>query len=165
MLGSTYAPHLRRYLEIFGPERVRIGIFEDFLVDRQGFIDGMTDYLGLSRMSVGNTPGWFNRTYYPTRPVLQRQLNRVSGRIVRNQYRNHLHQRSGSRERLRNKTHYYWFRYVHPIFLKSKTQPPMHEETRRYLVQHLSARNHGLSALLGRDLSAVWPGSSEGEAG
>ena len=158
VLGSTYAPHLRRYLDLFGETQVRIGIFEDFLSDRQGFIDGMTRYLGIPSMRLDDTQGWYNRTYYPTRPALQHQLNRISSRIVRNQYRNHLGQRSGPRERLRNKTHYYWFRYIHPIFLKSAKQPPMQEKTFRYLAQHFSARNHGLSRLLGRDLSVIWPG-------
>jgi hypothetical protein len=158
VLESTYAPGLRRYLDIFGPERVHIGLFEDFLADRQGFIDGVTDFLGLARMPLDGAPDWFNRTHYPTWPMLQRQLNRVSSRIVRYQYHNHFRERTGPRERLRNKTHYRWFRYVHPLLLRSTRQPPMHEETARYLRQHLSARNLGLSELLGRDLSAVWPG-------
>ncbi len=158
ILGSTYAPHLRRYLDVFGPERVRIGLFEDFLADQQGFVDGMSDFLGVPRMPVARTSSWFNRTYYPTHPRLQRAVNRISSRIVRNQYRNHFGKRSGAQETARSKLHYYWFRYAHPVFLKSPEQPKMDAGVRRYLDQHLSARNAGLSTLLGRDLSTVWPG-------
>lgn len=157
ILGSTYAPHLRRYLEIFGPNRVRIVLFEDFLADQQGFIDGITDFLDVPRMQVTSGNAWFNRTYYPCHLGMQRAVNLLSSRIVRQQYRNHFNQRRGPRERARNKLHYYWFRYAHPVFLKSTKQPPMAPKTQRFLEQHLSARNGGLSTLLGRDLSAVWP--------
>lgn len=161
ILGSTYAPHLGRYLDRFGRDRVRIGLFEDFLADSQGFVDGMTDFLGLPRMPLDSGDNWFNRTYYPTRPRLQLLLNHVSGRIVRQQYRNHFQTRSDRQEARRSKFHYRWFRYVHPVFLKAERPPPMNTETEAYLRQHLSARNTGLSDLLGRDLSRVWPGFTE----
>ena len=161
ILGSTYAPHLRRYFELFGRDQVRVGLFEDFLADRQAFVDGMTDFVGVPRLQVQDGEAWFNRTYYPRSHRFQHMLNRVSSRIVANQYRNHLAERSGFRERLRNKTHYYWFRYIHPVMLTSPKQPAMKEETRTYLQRHLSARNHGLSDLLGRDLSDVWRGFTQ----
>ena len=158
VLGSTYAPHLRRYLDMFGQDRVHVGLFEDFLADRQGFIDSLTSFLGIPQITLRESDTWFNRTHYPTSLAMQCAINSVSARIVRNQYRNHFGQRQGVRERSRNKLHYYWFRYVHPILLKSTRQPPMAEGTRQYLTQHFSARNAGLSQLLGRDLSEVWPG-------
>ena len=93
-------------------------------------------------MSVSEIPSWLNRTYYPTHHALQRQLNRLSSQIVRYQYSNHFGQRTGPKAHLRNKTHYYWFRYIHPIFLKSDKQPPMQGEKLRAISdQHLSARN------------------------
>ncbi|MCV6585590.1 MAG: sulfotransferase [Marinibacterium sp.] len=158
ILGSTYAPFLRRYLDVFGPDQVRIAVFEDFLHDKQGFIDGITDYVGAPRMSLETADTWFNRTLYPDRPGLQRMANRLGRAIVRGRYRNHMGQRQGLSERLRNKTHYYWFRHVNPRLLRVPKAPAMRDDTAQYLAQHLSARNAGLSDLLGRDLSQVWPG-------
>ncbi|WP_428929791.1 sulfotransferase family protein [Marinibacterium sp. SX1] len=158
ILGSTYAPHLQRYLDRFGPDQVRIGLFEDFLQDGQGFVDGMTDFIGLSRRPLEDGKSWFNRTWYPTRPGLQLALNRVSGRIVAGQYRNHFGDRADRAEHRRSRFHHRWFRHVHPMFLKAERPPAMRPDTQAYLRQHLSARNAGLSALLGRDLAAVWPG-------
>ncbi|WP_211242027.1 sulfotransferase family protein [Roseivivax halodurans] len=160
ILGSTYAPHLRRYLEMFGPERVMVGLFEDFLADRQGVVDRAARFIDITPFTVAEDKAWFNRTYYPSRPIVQYAINTVSSQIVRHQYRNHFGARHGGAERLRNKIHYYWFRYIHPLVLTSPKKPPMCPKTRAYLEQHLSARNQGLSELLGRDLSTVWPGFS-----
>ncbi|CAK9064878.1 Heparan sulfate glucosamine 3-O-sulfotransferase 6 (Heparan sulfate D-glucosaminyl 3-O-sulfotransferase 6) (3-OST-6) (Heparan sulfate 3-O-sulfotransferase 6) (h3-OST-6), partial [Durusdinium trenchii] len=83
ILGSTYAPALKRYLDLFGPDQVHIAVFEDFLKDQQGFVDTMTDYIGVPRMSLETAETWFNRTLYPRNPGLLRLANRVGSRIVR----------------------------------------------------------------------------------
>lgn len=158
ILGSTYVPALKRYLDLFGPDQVHIAVFEDFLKDQQGFVDTMTDYIGVPRMSLETAETWFNRTLYPRNPGLLRLANRVGSRIVRRRYRNHMGQRKSVGERVHNKIHYYWFQYVNPRLLTEPKSPPMRDDTADYLAQHLSARNAGLSDLLGRDLSLVWRG-------
>lgn len=158
VLGSTYAPHLRRWTDAFGAGAVRVGLFEDFLAEPQAFVDGMCDHVGAPRMALEGAETWFNRTAYPGRPGLQRLVNRVGGRVVAGRYTHHMGRPVGRRGRLRGKLHYRWFRHVAPRLLTADRAPPMREETRAYLTQHLSARNAGLSDLLGRDLSAVWPG-------
>ncbi len=157
-LGSTYFRHLKHFLDIFGPDQVRILLFEDFLSDQQGFLDGVTDYLGISRMEIEQTETWFNKSVYPRYPMLKAQLNRVGKIVVGQRYRNHMGKRTGLRERLRNKSHYYWFEYANHILPTAPKAPPMKPGTARYLRQHLSERNRGLSELLGRDLGEVWPG-------
>jgi hypothetical protein len=109
-------------------------------------------------MPLDDVKTWFNRTYYPTRPVAQRWLNRVGKKFVAGRYRNHMGQETGLRSRVRSKMHYRWFRYVNPIFLKAEHPPAMQPETAKYLAQHFSDRNRGLSDMLGRDLSVIWPG-------
>ncbi len=158
ILGSTYAPHLAHYFDVFGREALHICVFEDFLTDKQRYIDQATDHIGVPQMPLESLETWFNRTYYPTRPVAQQWLNRVGGQFVAGRYRNHMSQNQSVRSRIRNKLHYRWFRYVNPVFLKAEKPAPMQPETAEYLMHHLSDRNRGLSDLLDRDLSKVWPG-------
>lgn len=161
ILGSTYAPHLRRYLAAFGPEQVKIQIFEDFREDAQRFIDETTDYLGLSPLPLDEARTWFNRSTYPQWPRVHRAANRIGRHLIAGRYRNHMGGRRGLRHRIRHKLHYNWFHRVNPHLLRAERAPAMRPDTRAYLAQHLSARNSGLSALLGRDLSRVWQGFTE----
>ncbi|UWQ21559.1 sulfotransferase [Jannaschia sp. W003] len=158
ILCSTYLAPLRRYLDLFGPERVRVCLFEDFLADRQGVMDGLCAFLGAAPLRVGHEDGWHNRTFYPSNPRLQLLLNRISRRIAARQYRNHFDADRTPRAALRARMHRRWFRHAHPVLLTATRAPPVAEETASYLRRHLSDRNRGLSDLLGRDLSQVWPG-------
>ncbi|MEL6240355.1 MAG: sulfotransferase [Pseudomonadota bacterium] len=157
ILGSTYAPHLRRYIEMFGRDRVRIVLFEEFLADQQGTIDQLTDYLGAERFTLSEGKTWFNRTYYPTKPRLQNLINRVGSPIVSRRYRHHMGAADTPGQQAMAKLHYRWFRYINPILLKDTKPPPMQAETHKYLTQHLRARNEGLEAICGKTLGALWP--------
>lgn len=158
ILGSTYAPHLRRYLDALGSERVMILVFEDFLAEPQAFIDRVTTYLGLAALPLDTVKTWFNRSSYPRWPRVHQLANLVGRRIVAGRYANHMGQKTGFRQRAHRKLHYYWFERFNPLLLTEARPPPMRPETASYLAQHFSARNAGLSELLGRDLSRVWPG-------
>jgi len=158
MLGSTYAPHIAQYFGVFGRENVHVSLFEDFLADKQAFLDRITAHIGAPDMDVTALQTWFNRTYYPILPTAQQWLNKVGSRIVAGRYRNHMGQETGTAEKIRSKMHYHWFRRINPILLRAEKPPPMRPETAAYLTHHLSDRNVGLSDLLDRDLSAVWPG-------
>lgn len=157
LAGSTYAPQLARYLDSFGRDRVHVALFEDFVADKQRFIDRTTDFIGAPRMDLAQADTWFNRTRFPSRPGAQLLLNRMGRHIVAGRYRNHMGQDDSARARRRAKLHWRWFRYVNPILLTRDRPPPMRPATRAYLIQHLSARNAGLSDLLGRPLGDVWP--------
>jgi len=158
ILGSTYAPHLARYLKVFGEEKVKAVIFEDFIGDQQAQINDITDYLTAPRMDLATAQTWFNQTSYPTHPKAQQWLNWVGSKVVAKRYRNHMGGNDGWADSMRRKTHYRWFRYINPILLKAPKPPPMQDVTRTFLQQHLSARNAGLSDMMGRDLSKVWQG-------
>lgn len=158
VLGSTYREPLRRFLDIFGAERIKVVLFEDFIADQQRILDEVTDFLGAARMEVRPDRAWFNRTAYPVSLGAQLALNRIGRRIVALRYRSHLEPGAGLRSRMANRLHYHWFRRINPILLKAPKPPPMAPETRIWLAAHFSRRNEGLSADLGRDLSAVWPG-------
>ena len=158
ILGSTYAPHLANYFEVFGRDRVKVMLFEDFLADNQSFINEATAYIGTEDMSLEEARTWFNRTYYPTRPRAQQWLNKAGHLFVQTRYNNHMGQKRDQTTEFWAKMHYRWFRYVNPIFLKAEKPPKMETATSDYLKMHLSQRNSGLSDLLDRDLSAVWAG-------
>ncbi|MBQ4824492.1 sulfotransferase [Leisingera sp. HS039] len=158
ILGSTYAPHVADYFNVFGRENVHVAVFEDFLSDKQAFINRITNHIGASEMDAGTLKTWFNRTYYPTMPGCQQWLNRIGGRIVAGRYRNHMEHETRLTEKIRHKLHYHWFRRVNPVLLKAEKPPAMQPGTAAYLAHHLSDRNAGLSDLLNRDLSAIWPG-------
>lgn len=158
VLGSTYAPHLRRWMAAFGEDRVRVGLLEDLIRAPQPFVDAMCAHIGAPSMTLDPARSWFNRTSYPGRPALLRAANRIGGGIVTRRYRHHMGRPMGRGGRMAGKLHYRWFRHVMPRLLMSDAQPPMREDTRAYLAQHLSARNAGLSDLLGRDLGDVWRG-------
>ncbi|MEO1468943.1 MAG: sulfotransferase [Pseudomonadota bacterium] len=158
VLGSTYLPHLERYAALFGRERVKVVVFEDFVKDTQGVVDEVTGFLGAPGMTVDPDRSWYNRTFYPTWLGGQLSLNIVGSRIVARRYVNHLDSRGGWRVKLDRKIHYHWFERVNPILLKAERPAPMAEDTRAYLTDHLSKRNAGLSAFLDRDMGAIWKG-------
>jgi|SRR5215468_12481331 len=49
---GRYATHLRRYLRYFDRESLYIAVFDDLEADPQKFLDGVTDWLGVSRLAV-----------------------------------------------------------------------------------------------------------------
>ncbi len=156
LLGSTYAPHLKRFMDVMGPQRVHVVLFEEFLADMQSVVNRVTDFLGASRMTLEPGRTWFNKTYYPTNLRGQLLLNRVGSRIVRSRYHNHMGLRNRRFDRIRNKLHYRWFKWINPILLKAERPPLMAPETEAYLTRHLAARNRGLSELLGRNVGDLW---------
>ncbi|OED47353.1 sulfotransferase family protein [Leisingera sp. S232] len=158
LLGSSYAAGLQRFFSALGRERVHVCLFEDFRADMQGCVDAVTQFLGASPMPVDPARAWFNRTRYPARPRLHRAANRLGRQLVRGRYRRHMGGPASLARRLENKLHYWWFAHINPRFMTADRPPPMQPQTRAYLEQHLSARNTGLSALLDRELAAVWPG-------
>nr|WP_070961517.1 sulfotransferase [Hyphomonas sp. Mor2] len=156
ILGSTYRSHLKTYIDLFGVDRVKVVLFEDFVADNQATLDDVTDFLGTARMQVDAGAAWFNKTKYPTNLSGQLTLNQIGQHVVKWRYGDHLETRSGLATKLRQKIHYQWFHRINPIFLKADRPQPMKEATRLYLAEHLSRRNQGLSELLGRDLSTIW---------
>ena len=162
LLGSTYAPALREFRDVFGPEQVHVVIFEDFNANRQAVLDGVTAFLGVSDLVRDDMPAWHNRTKYPAQMKTLLRLNRVGRVLVRARYARHLGQDRKLSARLAHAAYRRWFGFVSRRVLTEDQPPsPMRAKTRAYLCQHLSDRNAGLSALIDKDLSRVWPGFSQ----
>ncbi|KJZ18495.1 sulfotransferase family protein [Loktanella sp. S4079] len=158
LLGSGYATGLRRFYDQFGRDQVKVCLFEDFRNDNQACVDEVTAFIGAPKMQIDLEKTWFNKTKYPASLRLQRAANVVGGPLVRRKYRNHMETETAQPNRVRNKLHYWWFKHVNARLMTADRPLPMSDETRAYLEQHLSARNAGLSELLGRDLRSVWQG-------
>lgn len=158
LLGSSYANGIRRFQNTFGPDQVKVVLFEDFRADNQACLDDVTGFIGAAPMKIDPDRTWFNKTRYPANLRLQRVANLVGGALVRRKYRGHMAEGRSARAKVFNKLHYWWFKHVNARLMTADRPPPMTQETRAYLEQHLSTRNAGLSDLLNRDLSTVWEG-------
>jgi hypothetical protein len=160
VLGSTYARQLARYFELFGRETVKVLLFEDFILDPRTSVEAVTDFLGASRFTIPEAQSWSNRTAYPGSLALQLIVNRMRRRLLAGRYRDHLGSRGTGAPKLGAYGDKILRRMASNPLLRGKRQPPMRQSTREFLVAHFSERNRGLSKMLGRDLSAVWPGFS-----
>jgi hypothetical protein len=49
---GRYATGLDRFLDLFPRELVHVALFDDLVADPQAFFDGVTDFLGVSRMQL-----------------------------------------------------------------------------------------------------------------
>ena len=157
ILGSTYASNLRQFVHLLGRDRIHIVLFEELVKKPDATINAATDFLGVPKMKVQEERTWYHRTYYPVNFTAQRNLNRIGRLLGRERYRNYLGTTSDTiAQKLRGKMSKLWFGRINSILLKAERRPAMRDETWEYLCQHLSARNRGLSDIVGRNLSEVW---------
>ena len=158
LLGSGYYAGLLRFIDTFGPDQVKICLFEDFQKDNQAVLDDVVGFLGADPFQLDPEKAWFNKTKYPSNMALQRAANLIGTPLVRRKYQAHMAQSGGRGQRVTKKLHYWWFKHVNARLMTADKAKPMALETRAYLEKHLSARNAGLSDLMGRDLSEIWRG-------
>lgn len=159
ILGSTYAPRLRAFREVLGADNVTVVLFEDFTADRQAAVTDITTFLDLPPMTLDQVETWHNRTRYPRRLSTMLLLNRIGRHLVRYRYARHFDRDAPLLARIGHRTYRRWFAMVSKrILTQNAPDSDMKPSTRDYLHSHLSDRNAGLSELLGRDLSRVWPG-------
>lgn len=50
-----YATHLRRYIDVFGRDQLRIQLFDDLKADAQAYADTVFDFLGVDRLRLTPT--------------------------------------------------------------------------------------------------------------
>ena len=158
LLGSSYYRGLKHFVDLFGPERVKVLIFEDFRADIQGTVNSVTGFLDVKPMQIDPSKTWFNRTKYPASLTLQMAANRLGMHLVKARYREHMGGNVSIARQVQKKLHYWWFEHLNPRLMTADRPPNMRPETRDYLSHHLSARNAGLSEFLDRDLAEIWPG-------
>jgi hypothetical protein len=158
LLGSGYFSGLARFIDTFGSDQVKICLFEDFKQNNQSVVNDVIGFLGADPMVIDPEESWFNKTMYPSNRTLQRAANLVGTPLVKRKYQAHMAQSGGTSQRVIEKLHYWWFKHVNARLMTAEKAEPMAPETRAYLEKHLSARNAGLSQLIGRDLPRIWRG-------
>lgn len=152
--GSTYAPRLARYFSIFCKEQVLVLLFEDLVSDPQAVAATVTDFLGVSRMSVNKDDAWHNRTRYPRSLRAQLFKNHAAKHVAR--MRDRRHGRPGIVTRAAN----VYLKRINRMGMGGAYRP-MTQQVRDELSSYLSECNAGLSRLLGRKFDDCWPSFTE----
>ncbi len=135
--NAFYCDHVRRYFDIFGADRVKVLVFEEFVQDPRRTVGEVMAFLG-----IDGAPPEFEARAYNSYAAPRAPLAR--GLLASNRYR-----------RL--------WRAVAPAFLRQKLsrrqllyrpaeKPPMAEHTRRMLQEKFRADIECLEKLLGRIL-------------
>ncbi|RWE55629.1 sulfotransferase [Mesorhizobium sp.] len=156
ILGSTYVSGLRRFFDQFPREQIKVVLFEELTGNTQVAVDEVTEYLGVEHLPVSQLDTWFNKTTHTSAPALQRGANLIAQYLVSGRYRGHMTSGPTSGAGFGSRLGLRYTRLVRRLLPKTKNSPKMRSETRAFLTQHLSARNEGLSDLVGRDVSSVW---------
>lgn len=145
--ACTMAPQLRRYLDVFGADRVRVVLLEDMADDPLGVYRGVLEFLGVDpgfvppRMGVLNRSkvprnSWLRRLFHPLRGV-RRRLKLVLPTAVQRAIALPL--------RLRR------------LNVRQTPRAPLPRELEEELTRYFAPDVAALSKLLGRDLAARWP--------
>lgn len=139
-----YADHIRRYLEYFPREQVKVIIYEDFVADREGVYRDLLRFLGADPAALPDFQVINARkrlrlaglARFTKRPAVRRALGLLAPKPLR---------RALGLPALYRR-----------IFLVRERGAPMREETRRMLVERFRPEVEEVSELLGRDLVALW---------
>ena len=70
---ADYAPHIERYRELFGPDRVRVIVYDDFRADTLGAVRAVFEFLGLDATFTPKVEV-VNRARTARSPWVQRRL-------------------------------------------------------------------------------------------
>jgi hypothetical protein len=158
-----YAEQLARYRPLFGPDQLRVVFFEDFVADQQRTVDALCEFLGLPEtIDVSRVTTHRNAARAPLHLPTRLLVNRLSRPLRRTRYNRRIPNMPGFRPtsggvRIGRSPLVDRVAELYESVLPGRRPPPMAEETRRFLQQLFRRRNSGLSELVGRDVSEVWP--------
>lgn len=143
---GIYEPHIRRLGDIFGEDRVHVFLNDDLAQDPAGLCRRVYESIGLDTGFVPDLARVHNAAAEARSQVVARSVAGVlksRGRIKRTARRFIPH---GLARRARHA--------LLRINEKPFIPPPMHEDTRKRLIDYYAPHNEALSQLIGRDLSA-----------
>lgn len=146
---ARYGPQVRRYLDAFGPGRVKVVLFEDFVADPQATSDETLEFLGLDAAAAPE-----RRPVNPHKrlrsPGLRRQLRDPRGPL-----------RRAGRLLLRPSWRRSIARRLRKLNEVEAPRPPMAPDLEARLRASLEPEIRDLAVLLGRDLSP-WLSAPDG---
>lgn len=153
-IRSFYKPQLKRYLDLFSRDQIKIIIFERFVSNTQEVLDEVCSFLGLSSsLDVEESNPHRNKSPTFRSHSLQLLLNYLTFGLE-NPYEDHLPNTELSFSN--------WFikgvlHRIRKLNLGAGSRPPMKESVRRRLEDLYARKNHGLGDLIGINLSQYWP--------
>lgn len=160
---GCYAEQIRRYLEHFDRDRIRILVFEEFVSDEQRIVDEVCAFLGLDP-SVDTSSVDPHRN--PARPPLSLRArlaaNSLLGRFTEKSYRARIPNMPGYdpdslASRIEKHPLAQRLAETYDALRPRRRYPPMKPETRAHLEHVFRRANAGLSDLIGLDVSEHWP--------
>lgn len=162
LVDSDYRRALERYFGLFDRARIKVVLFEEFIAEPEATLNEVAAFLGLEPYWCEDVSRHRNRTEYPRWPRVVLGYNRHRRRSrVRLTTRVHFQHKRGQAGMVRTAVEAVDATVTRLAFSPEIDRPALPAETRARLGDYLSRVNHGLSALLGRDLSTVWPSFHE----
>jgi hypothetical protein len=161
---SFYLPQVKRYLEHFPPEHVKVVTFEDFVARPAEIVRDVCGFVGADpgRVDPGSVHAHHNRARIPRSCRLQLWRNRLLRRTALDAYATRLPEAGleGTRG-VRGRTGRpvsRWLDKLHRVVNPSRpgATPPMKPSTRHFLNELFVRANEGLDVLLGIDLDRYW---------
>ena len=84
--SSRYGSHLEKWFQAFGRERVLVLVYDDLEADPQGFLDSVSDFLGIARFPVSQSAVGLERVHLvntqPPSPRLAKFARELVGWFV-----------------------------------------------------------------------------------
>jgi hypothetical protein len=136
---GRYAAHVRRYLEVFGPDAVKVIIYDDFQADPAGSYRATLEFLGVDTDFQAEF-AVINRSKDVRSPRLQRLI--YARPLVR------------AMSKLPGPVFHAARRSMLRLNIKYQPRPPLDIELRARLTAEFSSDIDELGRLIGRDLSA-----------
>ena len=136
---ADYAPHVERYLALFGPEQVKVVIYDDFRADAAGVVRSVLEFLDLDPGFVPRT-GVVNGARTARSMALQRRLFAPRFQAMLGQAPPRL-------------AHVVW-RTLMRLNIRYRQRPPLDPRVDTALTQRLEPAVRRLEGVIGRELPA-----------
>ena len=133
---SRYANQVQRYLDVFGPDHVKVLIFEEFIQEPRKTVSAVLKFLGVNAEPPAVVGGAYNSFTIPRWPFVGRFLRSRPVRIARRLL-------IPARIRLTMRQQ---------VLYRKASKPPMPEKTRRFLEDAFRGDVQRLEQILGRSL-------------
>lgn len=159
LVDSNYCRALQPYFRLFDRARIKVVLFEELIAEPERALNDVAAFLGLPPYWPEYVSPHWNRGVYPrwSRAVLGYNQLRRRIRVDRRPVIAFPNGNGSSAGMLHSAVHAVDATVRRLAFSAEVGRPDLREETRARLGDYLSRVNHGLSALIGRDLSTVWP--------
>lgn len=165
---GLYRTQIERYLAAFPREQLLFVLFEDYIEDPQRCLTEVSDFLGVDaeKLLQRDEENWENRGRYPWIKSLQYATNAVlfhgllDGHRYLDSHLPHLQSKAvgyGPISRAAHSAATFAFKVLSRLNCSRGRRPTINPDTKRLLKYLYESQNEGLSDLIGRDLSAVWP--------